>query len=707
MKFCIKYFTISAFLIASFSSFSQTQMDTLSGVFRPRIGLGVGTMQYYGEVQDYQKKFLPTVARYYGTAYVNFPMTKYFNTEFSASYGKLAANERTLDRNFNFESRIRMASVQLYYNFYPLFSNKRNLFHPYVGVGFASFEFLSKTDLLDANGNPYYYWSDGSIMSADENSPLASTATEMHRDYTYETDLREQNLDSLGDYREQSFAIPLSLGLEWHLSPRWDFRVSSTFYFTFTDLIDNISQAGVGPERHGDGYRDKLWTTSISLSYDLQFPQDNEFDMNDNSDIELYADFDKSDWDQDGIIDAHDECADTPLEALVDEKGCPLDGDGDGVPDYRDDELDTPEETWVDEFGVTMTEEDIAKHWREFNDSTGYDHDFVENKMVVEFGRHNTPQLIDPYATGTAEMSYVVIIGKEQKDISANELHNYLGYDNFKSETRGDTVYYILGEYDKIEDAVAAKTDLEALGIEVDLIGRDGSNKNTYVPVDEKVIDKVVQSNLENGHEGPDVASKEQLFRVQLGAFKQKVDTEKLFPGEEVTEVTAKDGITRYYTGSFDNYDEAEKLRHDMRVKGYKSSFVVAYEGQKRVTLKDAGVDPNDLPSNYNEDNELSTFVEPPNKDATLDVKYRVLMMSTNGNLSNEELDILYNIGGVKVVKAFDGTLNYYSQQFDSVEDATKALEDYKTYGLENMTPIYEYEGEYLTEDEFKEKTKP
>jgi hypothetical protein len=452
-------------------------MDTLSTVFRPRIGLGVGTMAYYGEIQNYQRKFVPTISRYYGTANVNFPMTKYFNAEFSASYGKVASNERTLTRNLNFESRIRMAGVQLFYNFHPFLKSQRSLLHPFIGVGFTSFEFLSKTDLFDANGDQYYYWSDGSIMNVDDNSPLASSATELSRDYTYETDLREQNLDSLGDYREQSFAIPFTIGSEWHLSPRWDFRVASTFYLTFTDLIDNISQAGQGPERHGDGYKDKLWTTYVSLSYDLQLANKDINDPFSDPDIELYADFEQNDWDQDGIIDALDECADTPLEALVDKKGCPLDGDGDGIPDFKDDELATPDGNLVDEFGVTMTEEDIAKHWREFNDSTGYDHDFVENKMVVEFGGDRTPQLIDPYADKNTKLSYVIIIGKEQKDISANELHEYLGYSDFKSETRGDTVYYILGEYEKIENAVAAKNALTEKGINVELIARDGSDK--------------------------------------------------------------------------------------------------------------------------------------------------------------------------------------------------------------------------------------
>ncbi|MEO9531066.1 MAG: SPOR domain-containing protein [Crocinitomicaceae bacterium] len=690
-------------------------MDTLSTVFRPRIGLGVGTMAYYGEIQNYQRKFVPTVSRYYGTAYVNFPMTKYFNAEFSASYGKISANERTLTRNLNFESRIRMAGVQLFYNFHPFLKAQRSLLHPFIGVGFTSFEFLSKTDLYDANGNQYYYWSDGSIMNVDEDSPLASSAVELSRDYTYETDLREQNLDSLGDYREQSFAIPFTIGSEWHLSPRWDFRVASTFYLTFTDLIDNISQAGQGPERHGDGYKDKLWTTYVSLSYDLQLPRKDINDPLGDEGIELYADFEQNDWDQDGVIDALDECADTPLEALVDEKGCPLDGDGDGVPDYRDDELATPDGNYVDEFGVTMTEEDIAKHWREFNDSTGYEHDFVENKMVVEFGGDRIPQLKDPYADKKTDLSYVIIIGKEQKDISANELHEYLGYNDFKTETRGDTVYYILGEYEKIENAVAAKNALTEKGINVELIARDGSDKTTYVPVDDQVIEKVDQANIKNGVENPDIEEKTDLFRVQLGAFKKKVDTDKLFPGVEITEATGKDGITRYYTGVYEEYDDADDLRKKMIGKGYKSAFVVAYKGAKRVTLPEAGVNPEDLPDNYNEDNEIASFVEPRDTSSTTgpnnntfdmsQVKFRVLLTSTTSDLSNEELDILSNIGNVKVVKEFDGSFKYYSQQFENKEEAIKGWEGYKEYGLDNMSIIYEYDGEFLTEEEFKAKT--
>ena len=705
------YWLLSIFFLIGINSYSQ---DTLKSVFRPRIGLGTGVMTYYGEIQNYQKSFSSTVNRYGGLVYANAPISRMFNVELSALYGKISANERTLARNFNFQSRIRMGSVMLYYNFYPLFQANRAHFHPFVGFGFSSFEFLSKTDMFDANGQQYYYWNDGSIMNMDQNDPLASTdAVPLVRDYTFETDLREMNLDNLGKYREQNFSMPLTLGVEWHMSSRWDFRISTSYNLLFSDLVDNISPAGVGI-REGDQKNDKILFTYVSLSYDLQFGKGkSDEDSVDDEGLPMYAAWDPNDFDKDGVIDAFDQCPATPIEALVDEQGCPLDTDQDGVADFMDDEPNTKLGSYVDEFGVTLTEEDFIKHAKLYYDSTGYAHDFAEFRTEVILNKEKGKYYPKVTKTKTG-LTYVIIVGKERKDVTVNDLHKFLGYADYSTMVKGDTVYYTLGEFKTIEDAVAAKNGLADRGVDVQEIGRTSGNSETLISVDDKVIEKVERINIQAGKESPEYSATEQVYRVQLGAFKNKVDTDKVFPGMEVVYgASEKDNINRYYSVAFESYEDAVAYQKEIAVKGFKNTFIVAYEQQKRVTLVEAGVNDNKLPKNYTEDNELTTFVEDRDTTATSDlgydpsrVKYRVKLAYFENDIPIETVNILYNIKRIKPVKGRNGSTTYYSQEFSTEEEREAAIPEFKSYGLTDLENVIEYNGEIYTDEEFAKKFK-
>lgn len=59
------------------------------------------------------------------------------------------------------------------------------------------------------------------------------------------------------------------------------------------------------------------------------------------------------DSDKDGVPDRVDFCADTPVRAAVDERGCPLDSDGDGIYDGLDRCPDTPAGAMVDVNGCS------------------------------------------------------------------------------------------------------------------------------------------------------------------------------------------------------------------------------------------------------------------------------------------------------------------------------------------------------------------
>jgi len=60
------------------------------------------------------------------------------------------------------------------------------------------------------------------------------------------------------------------------------------------------------------------------------------------------------DSDGDGVIDAKDDCPDTPKGVTVDQNGCPVDTDGDGVADYLDKCPGTPAGVKVDSVGCPL-----------------------------------------------------------------------------------------------------------------------------------------------------------------------------------------------------------------------------------------------------------------------------------------------------------------------------------------------------------------
>lgn len=327
----------------------------------PRLGIGAGVFTFFGDVNDnnYHHIFTSTYGvQVLGSANIS----RYFDVDLSAIYGRISVNERSVLRNLNFRSEMFIGTAGFSYNFNHLYK-KPGIIQPFIGVGVSFINFDSKSDLFDAKGNRYYYWSDGSIMSTAEDAPNSDAAVALQRDYTYESDLRDENQDGLGKYDQFTFSIPVSAGIDFKMGKRISAKLSSSFYYTFSDLIDDISSKGVG-NRQGNSQNDMLLFTSISVSYSIGIKRDRTKSQRDKyyEDVDFYA-VKIADSDEDGVNDFDDKCAQTPIGIKVDEHGCPLDSDKDVIADYRDKEDSTKLEAIVNLEGVTLTDEMILESY--------------------------------------------------------------------------------------------------------------------------------------------------------------------------------------------------------------------------------------------------------------------------------------------------------------------------------------------------------
>ncbi|OFX24771.1 MAG: hypothetical protein A2033_03840 [Bacteroidetes bacterium GWA2_31_9] len=325
-----------------------------NSLYKPIISYGNGLFTYFGDVHDNYRKN-PVVGRIGYHVGLSRNINDFLELNFSSIHGYLTGNERTDSRYINFQTEILSGGVSVYYNFKNLIKKPLPI-SPFIALGVEYFDYNSKGDLYDAQGNYYYYWSDGSLRNIDENSPQANNSVILNRDYSYETDLRDLDLDGLGKYQQLAVAIPIDIGFDFPVNKWLTLRFGNQIHFSFSDLIDNVNSKGEGI-RQGGKSKDKFMYTYFTLRFNLfTGSSDSEEDENYNSE-----DFEgiNGDEDADGVSDFDDLCPGTENGITVDNKGCPNDSDGDGIADHLDKEANTSKDAYyVDVNGVGKTEQD-------------------------------------------------------------------------------------------------------------------------------------------------------------------------------------------------------------------------------------------------------------------------------------------------------------------------------------------------------------
>lgn len=736
----------------------QKPKPTNEFVFKPTIGLGTGMFSFYGDIYD--KHFQnPSVSRIAYELNVAQRLTDYLQFNFYVLFGQLGANERLIaeGRNLNFNSHIRAGGVNLLYDF-GNFLPKNRWASPYISLGIESFEFLSKTDLRDHEGYTYNYWSDGTIRSLPETDPNAANAIELHRDYTYESDIRTQNLDGFGKYPERSWAVPIGAGAIMKINDYWTFRIGAAMHFTFTDYIDGVTSKSVNG-RTGNSRNDNFMMSSFSINYNLGMKKKDfdTVDEDDFKDVDFFA-LDLEDLDKDGVPDAKDSCQGTPEGVPVDAKGCPLDDDNDGVPNINDNEPNTPSGSLVDIHGVTLNDSTIAYQYNFYVDSTGQ---FAK----VEYHDHNG----NSYKNNSFQKEYTVELGEFKKGLPPETMTKFLSINDINSTVIDDsTTVYTAGKFPDLLSAEKRKQELVNQGLtdakvvylqngkyvdapkygseqnnnlannnpgknngdnkgsdsnnqnakngNTENSGNTGdSNKNGNITNNNNGNNKGNNSNKGNSNNqkgnnsgnvsgsGQDVIANQPgiVLRVQLGAYRNRLSKKVFKDIGDLIEIKTDDGLYKYMTGSFTTFDAAAKHKVEMLLKGYNGAFIAAYKDGKRISLTEAGAT---MPKK-GEDTEIpdSSAVNGANKNL---VVFKVQV----GVFKNEppaDKQVIFN--GIKDLKkevTASGLNKYVAGSFPDYKSAEALKAELVKKGLADAFVIAFFNGEYITIQEAMELVK-
>ncbi len=572
---------ILLYLLCASNSVAQLEEDNgkmASKEFRPSIGLGMGMLNFFGDVNSNENH--GSFHNQFGyTLHISRKINNAMDLGFSFLTGTIVGNERSVDRNLNFKTNIYSGSVYISYNFHHFIPNS-SVLQPYFTVGFESFEYNNKADLVDANGSKYFYWTDGTIRNIDQQSPFSNQAVLMNRDYVYETDLRAENLDGLGKYPQISIGVPVGVGMTLNISDRVNFKIGSTFHFTFTDLIDNVSEKGIGV-RQGNANSDFFIFNSISLHYDL-INTPKKVNLEDFAFPDFFV-LDMMDHDKDGVVDGLDFCPFTPIGVAVDQNGCPFDDDNDGVPNYLDKELATIDTSFVNSEGVTLTREDFYNKHLKYIDS-------LDIPIEVLYKIAGKPQKSATYRILLGEFS-----GRLPKDLAKEFLAEG---DVFGALIKNGKTAYLAGKYSNLQDAKNRRKELLVKGMpQATIVVWEGNGfvtlrdweRDAKKQVDKLYKDEIINKGKLNG-----------MYAIKLGNTSvdaSVIDKVEFFEYEDLVVLDGDKNSKDYVIGPFiDSVCASQILREVERDQFPEATIVQVSDGK----VTESGINTSAMIANEN-----------------------------------------------------------------------------------------------------------
>ena len=229
----------------------------------PAVGLEFGFINSRCDMGSHDKQVMTMGA----SAFVSYRIGDHFGMALTGMVGKLSDKFYYPYQAYDFRSDIKEVTLHGQLNLEKLLDIEEYNIIPYVGTGAGIVFFQSYGNKEDPNGNPYFYWNDGTVRTESQWDFTWQTVDFLIKDNLYETPL-----DRFDQYPNYAFILLLEGGAKIMLSPQLYLKVGTKYTFTFTDYIDHdlgYRDAALKIRSPWNDDNDGYFYTSMGLMYDL------------------------------------------------------------------------------------------------------------------------------------------------------------------------------------------------------------------------------------------------------------------------------------------------------------------------------------------------------------------------------------------------------------------------------------------------------
>ena len=265
----------------------------------------------------------------------------------------------------------------------------------------------------------------------------------------------------------------------------------------------------------------------------------------------------------------------------------------------------------------------------------------------------------------------------------------------------GSTVLYTAGNYKEIQNAVKRRDEFIKEGSKNARIGHfDKSGKLIILSDDE--ISKLLgdKNNVNNEDNTNEFAKGDIVYRVQLGAYKNRISKDIFKHAGKVVELKGDDGLYHYTTKGFKTIQSSANTRADLLVDGYGDAFITAYKDGKRIALNKT----NATMQTTEKENltEIKSFSSVDKALITFKIQLGALKKTDMNTMEEKTKDIK----DVEKQTTTSGLIRYTSGSFTDYSKADKYREDLANKGFTEAFVIALFKGEVISIQEALELLK-